>query len=67
MTDKLVRTIYESTLISLRAAFIFICLRFFARRYKRVPLWYDDWFALLALVRLFLLPPSSPVQLDNVV
>ncbi|KAF7560213.1 hypothetical protein G7046_g3921 [Stylonectria norvegica] len=48
--------VYASVLITLIPAILCFGLRFYARRVKKVPLWYDDW---LAVVGLFVAKPCT--------
>jgi hypothetical protein len=47
--------VLASVLITLTAATFTLVMRFFGRHVASVNLWWDDWFALAAYVKLFLL------------
>ncbi|OAQ57564.1 hypothetical protein VFPPC_12360 [Pochonia chlamydosporia 170] len=50
MTESLQPRIYTSLITILVPALLLVCLRFYARRLKRVKLWWDDYLAVLSLV-----------------
>ncbi|KAK9438642.1 hypothetical protein VB005_06789 [Metarhizium brunneum] len=49
MTESITHTVYAGILTTLIPASILLGLRFYARRIKHAPLWWDDYLAVLAL------------------
>lgn len=43
--------LYAGLIITYVLALVAVVLRLFARRLKKLPLWFDDWFIVAALVR----------------
>ncbi|CAM1500530.1 Fc.00g096920.m01.CDS01 [Cosmosporella sp. VM-42] len=50
MRESIQSDVYASVLITLIPAILCFGLRFYARSIKKVPLWYDDWLAVVGLV-----------------
>lgn len=56
MAESIQYGVYASILATLIPSSIILCLRFVARKLKRVSLWWDDYLAVLALVCLLKVP-----------
>lgn len=53
MRESIQADVYTSVLITLVPAILSFGLRFYARSIKKVPLWWDDWLAVVGMVCVF--------------
>lgn len=62
MTESQQPSVYTSILITLVPALLVVALRFYPARLRKVTLWWDDYLAVIALVRL---APSATLPPDD--